>query len=109
MIKKGVTVKVNEGVFDYADKSLDLSNWQGYVVEVHQDKKGVFVEVQWDSITLSQMPFEFIERCVEDDVEYETYILFEKDVMLTAARDTEADIHRALAEIDKKYFESEEE
>lgn len=109
MIKKGVSVKVKEGVFDYANQNQEMSNWQGYVLDVFQDKKGNFVEVQWDSITLSQMPFEFIERCVEDDVEYDSYIMFEKDVMLCPSRDSEADIHKALTEIDKKYFESEEE
>jgi hypothetical protein len=108
MIKKGDYVKVKEGVSDYAHKHIDLSNWQGYVLDIHKDNKGLFIEVQWDSLTLNQMPFDFIERCIADDVEFDSYILLENDVVRSIARDTEANIHKALIEIDKKYFESEE-
>ncbi len=108
MFKKGQSVKVKPETLDYGQKKHDLGGWEGRIMEVEFAKAGVFVEVQWDSITLAAMPFEFIEASVEDDVEYENYILLEKDLLRSIPRDTEADVHRAQAEINSNFFEPEE-
>jgi hypothetical protein len=107
MYKKGESVSVKAETLDYGQKKFDLGGWEGRVIDIEFSKAGIFVEVQWDSITLAAMPFEFIEASVEDDVEYENYILLEKDLLRSSPRDTEADVHRAQAEINHKFFEPE--
>jgi hypothetical protein len=108
MIKKGQSVKVKAGKKDYTTEQYDISGWQGRVIDIEQDAEGVYIEVQWDSITLLNMPFEFIEESVIDDLEYEHYILLEQDLIVCEARDTEGEVHSAQAKINSQYFEVDE-
>ena len=105
MFKKGESVKVKPNTMDYEYGKYDLSDWQGRVIDIEKDSAGVYVEVQWDSITLKNIPFEFIADSVEEDLEYEHYILLETDLIACVPRDTEADVHSAQAQINNEYFE----
>ncbi len=62
-IKKGIRIKVRDGVDapDLADFSI--AGWTGTVVEVKgkADKKRYFVE--WDETTISQMSAAYLEEC----------------------------------------------
>jgi hypothetical protein len=105
MLKKGQSVKVKPGTLDYESEKYDISGWQGRVMDIDKNEDGSFIEVQWDSITLLAIPFEYIEESVEEDLEYENYILGEEDLIACEPRDTEADVHRAQAQINNDYFE----
>ncbi len=109
MLKKGQSVKVKPNTLDYESERYDISGWQGRVMDIDKNEDGTFIEVQWDSITLLAIPFEYIEESVEEDLEYENYILGEEDLIVCEPRDTEADVHRAQAQINNDYFEMEDE
>jgi hypothetical protein len=105
--KKGQSVVVNPNVKDYVNADYTIGGWQGRIIDIHEDKEGVFIEVQWDSITLRNMPEEYLEESVNEDLEYESYVLDPNDIQVCEPRDEESDVHKAVSEIEKTYFEFE--
>lgn len=105
MFKKGQSVRVKANTQDYNNPNFQISGWQGRIVDIDKEGNDTFIEVQWDSITLLAMPDEYVEESINEDLEYENYVLDSNDLELCMPRDTEADVHSAQAEIDKRYFE----
>ena len=65
-INIGDSVRVKPGMFDPDFEKYDMSGWQGRVA--HKDfEESEFLEIDCDSITLDQMPHEFIERSLEEE------------------------------------------
>jgi len=62
--KIGNSVKVKPGVKD-PDLEADISGWQGRISAVQDD--GI-VCIDWDSITLKQMPGSVIKKCEQASV-----------------------------------------
>ena len=105
ILKKGISVQTRAGMKDYETGKFDMNGWQGRIVDFHEDAEGTFVEVQWDSITLLAMPDEYIEESINEDLDYENFVLDPKDLVECEPRDEEKDVHRAQAEIDSRYFD----
>lgn len=63
-IKIGDCVRVKPGVKN-PDYEYDLCGWQGRVTHIDTDD-GIYIEIAWDSITLDQMPAEYIKTSMED-------------------------------------------
>ena len=55
--KIGDSVFVRKGVID-PDYDIDISGWQGRITRINR-----FIEIQWDSITLKNMPLELLLEC----------------------------------------------
>ena len=55
-LKVGDSVKVKEGISCPDHDSICISGWQGRIIEIEGDMVGI----GWDSITLKQMPLEYI-------------------------------------------------
>jgi hypothetical protein len=94
MIKKGEVVRVKPGVQD-VDFGIAISGWQGRVTEVRPDG----VDVKWDSQTLKQMPASMITACEEQGLDWTIYGFGPEDLEPAEARDTLADVKRAVADI----------
>jgi hypothetical protein len=64
----GDSVRVLPGVKDqYTD--IDLGGWQGRIVDIEQAGE-TYVEIAWGSITLRQMPADYIRAAPEGNFEY---------------------------------------
>lgn len=83
--KEGDIVKVRQGVLD-PDFGGNIGGWQGQVSEVDGD----IVCIDWDSITLSNCPDEYIQRCEEDGLDWEQIYLSTGDVEPAIPRITPA-------------------
>ena len=57
----GDCVRVKAGVKD-PDWGKDLGGWQGRISGIDKDGDEVVVNIQWDSITLKNMPAAMIEQ-----------------------------------------------
>lgn len=57
----GHVVKVKDGVLCPDDPQFDLSGWQGRVIDISEDEEGHTIGLEWDSITLDEMPKSYIE------------------------------------------------
>ena len=82
------------------DLKTDLSGWQGKVLEI--DKENNLVYIEWDSITIKQMPSKMLNQCEEEGLDWGSMYLYIEDVSLATSRDKPEDVKKA-----KELLESE--
>lgn len=98
-IEIGDSVKVKKGTLCTEITNLCIEGWQGRVSEITEDEvDNMLVCIDWDSITLKNMPDSFIELCEEDGSEYNSMYLRPDEVELTQARDKEEEDEMAAFE-----------
>ena len=100
-IKTGDSVRVKPGVKD-PDYEYDISGWQGWVTHIDIDE-GKFIEIAWDSLTLSQMPAGLIETSMEEGFEYYLMWLNENEVDLTEPRDQQQAVDEKINALNEKF------
>lgn len=97
--KLGDSVVVKPGIKG-EDFDLDLSGWQGRVVEITDDQ---MVNIAWDSVTLRKLPVAYIEASEEDGMGWGEYYLALADVEPASARDKPKDVERVMAELSTRH------
>ncbi len=103
-IKIGDSVKVKNGIPCPDLKDLCIGGWQGRISEITEDEEGnILVCIEWDSITLKNMPDSFIELCEEEGSEYNAMYLRPDEVELTEARDKKEDAEEVIEQISKTH------
>ena len=103
MFKVGDSVVVKPAISD-PDFGINIGGWQGRISGMDADKRGqFFISIQWDSITLKNMPGSVIEQCEERGLAWTEIVLAAKEVELTTPRDTEEDVAKAVAKLATKY------
>jgi hypothetical protein len=101
--KVGDSIVVKPATAD-PDFGINIGGWQGRISGIDADKKGqISVSIQWDSITLKNMPGAVIEQCEERGLAWTEIVLAAKEVELTTPRDTEEDVAKAVAELATEY------
>jgi len=99
-LKIGDSVVVKFGVKD-PDLGIDLEGWQGRIIEI-EDKDNV-VGIEWDNMTLKNMPDWVIEKCEEEGMDWRQMNLGTNEVELTIPRDTRKDIEKTVKKFESKY------
>ena len=62
------SVKVKNGILCPDLKDLCIGGWQGRISEIIEDDDGnIIVRIEWDSITLKNMPDYYIDQSDEED------------------------------------------
>jgi hypothetical protein len=74
--------------------------WQGRISEIDED----LICIDWDSITLQQMPASSIIHSEEEDWEWQKMYLRPSDVTLTKRRDSVEDVARIFDELSHQYM-----
>lgn len=95
----GDSVRFNPGVRDY-DFDVDIGGWQGRVMELTEYAT---VMVAFDSITLRNMPGEYIETCEEDGLSWSEYGADPNELKVVPPRDTPADVETVIAELSARF------
>jgi len=86
---------------DFGD---NIGGWQGRIAAVQTDEKGdALLDIEWDSLTLRQIPDASIERCEEDGFDWSVMGLRAHEVDLCEPRDTLADVAQVKEEISIQY------
>jgi hypothetical protein len=93
--KIGGSVKVKPNTDD-PDYDGDISGWQGRVTEIYDDT--VFVE--WDSVTLTNMPPESIAQAEDVGSDWSGMTVSNIDLESSQVRDTPADVVRVLEHLE---------
>lgn len=104
--KLGDSVKVKDGVCDPDFPNLMLSGWQGRVIgygEKDDETGEILVDIAWDSITLKNMPPEYIKKCVIDGLDWTSCNLYAIEVEATTVRDTEYDVDDIIDCLSEQY------
>src|SRR2546421_8488988 len=95
----GESVVVKPGVTD-PDTGRDIGRWQGRISAILDEAE--IVTIQWDSLTLKSIPPAHIAWCEEEGLSWSEMNLSSEEVEPVAARDTEDDVARTIAEIESQ-------
>ncbi len=97
--KIGDAIVVKHGVKD-PDLNADIGGWRGRISEVQDDG---LVCVNWDSITLKEMPTSVIKQCEQEGWGWDQMYLDTSDIELTDPRDTKKDVERIISKLHHEY------
>jgi len=88
----GSSVKIKSNVRHDLMPKLNMKNWEGRVISAFYDdvnQKKIIYDIEFDSITMQQMPSELIEEAVSEDLDFQEHEIEEKNLKAALARDTE--------------------
>ncbi|MCD4816189.1 MAG: calcium-binding protein [Methanosarcinales archaeon] len=98
------SVKVKSGILCPDLEDLCIGGWQGRISEITEADDGTaIVRIEWDSITLKNMPDCYIDQSEEEDLDCSAMYLEPDDVELTESRDKKEDAAETLKAIFKAY------
>ena len=96
------SVKVKNGILCPDQEDLSIGGWQGRISEITEDDDGnMIVRIEWDAITLENMPYYYIDQCDEEDLDYSAMYLGTEEVELTKPRDKKEDVAEMIDKIYK--------
>ena len=96
--KIGDSVIVKQGVLD-PDLGTDIGGWQGRIAEI----EGQIIGIDWDSITLKNIPGSVIDKCEVEGWSWTRMYLEARSVELTQPRDTEEDVAAITEQIESQH------
>jgi hypothetical protein len=86
-IKVSDSIIIKPGILD-PDFGTELGGWQGRIVEIGEDD---LICIEWDSLTLKQMPDRIVERSEQEGFDWSRIWLDVGDVEIARPRDTPQD------------------
>ncbi len=93
------TIVVKHGVKD-PDLNADIGGWRGRISEIQDDN---LVCVNWDSITLKEMPTSVIKKCEQEGWGWNQMYLDTSDIELTDPRDTKMEVKSIISKLHAEY------
>ncbi len=99
-LKVGDCVRVKDGLTD-PDFDMDISGWQGRITTVDEYEEETIVAVQWDSITLQNMPAALVEQCDEEGFNWSEISLTVDDLELASCRDDPHEVDHMIHKMSK--------
>ena len=105
-LKIGDSVIVNQGVKEPDLEEFELSGWQGRVVDIDtkSDIENILITIEWDSLTLNQIPSDYIVQSEVDGLAWNMMTLYESEMQKTIPRDTKENAKKAEDELSDKYY-----
>jgi hypothetical protein len=105
-LKIGDCVVVREGVKEPDLEEFEIGGWQGRVLEIDtdSDKDNVLITIEWDSLTLFQIPSNYIEQSEIDGFDWSRMVLYDSDLEKSVSRDKKENVKKAKAKLSDKYY-----
>ena len=105
-LKIGDSVIVNQGVKEPDLEEFELGGWQGRVVDVdtESNKQNNLITIEWDSLTLDQIPSDYIVQSEVDGLAWNMMTLYESEMQKTIPRDTKENVKKAEDKLSDKYY-----
>ncbi len=100
-MKIGDCVKVKKGVLDSDFEKYKISGWQGRILEIY-DIDDIQLEIELDSITLKQIPKEYIWESLDNGSDYAIIDVLFSDVVIVEPRDTIDEVKAVRQEMNKE-------
>lgn len=101
--KIGQSVKVKQGVKCPDNLDFDLSGWQGRIIDFDKEGYKPTIGIEFDSITLKEMPKAYIENCEKEGLSWSEIYLYEREVEPTHSRDSEEDVAHITDELETRF------
>ena len=94
--KIGDSVVVKQGLKEPDSEDFEIGGWQGRIIEIDKlsNEEHIVISIEWDSITLNQLPSDYIHKCEIDGLDWQTMNLFNTDIDKTVSRDKSKDVVR---------------
>lgn len=108
-MKLGDSVIVKQGVKEPDLKEFEIGGWQGRVVEIDtkSDKDNILITIEWDSLTLKQIPSNYIEQSEREGFGWNNMTLYESELEKIKPRDKEESVKQAQNILsDKHHWDS---
>ena len=99
--KVGDSVKVKEDIMCPDDDSVCIGGWQGRISAIEDD--GI-VEICWDSITLKQLPHEYIKKSEGEGLGWAEMYLSVDEIEPVSPRDSETTANDVREEMESKFY-----
>ncbi len=91
VVKRGILAK---------DFGLDFSGWHGRAMDVQRTEDGeTRVRVEWDSLSLRDVPLPVIEQCEREGFDWTGVLLRIREIGRCRARDTVEDVQNEIESI----------
>ena len=105
-LKIGDSVVVRQGVKEPDLEEFELGGWQGRVLEIDtdSDKDNVLITIEWDSLTLLQMPSDYIEQSEADGFDWSRMVLYDSNLEKSVSRDKKENVKKAKEKLSDKYY-----
>jgi hypothetical protein len=105
-MKIGDSVIVRQGVREPDLEEFEINGWQGRVLEIdaNSDKDNVLLTIEWDSLTLLQIPSDYIEQSEIDGLDWSRMVLYDSDVEKSVSRDKKENVKKAKEKLSDKYY-----
>ncbi len=94
----GDSVRVREDVEDSDYPGEEIGGWQGRVVDI-ADEESSLLEVEWDSVTLKEMPKSTLREAALDGLDWTRYHVDGADLQAADPRDAPQDVRRVQNEL----------
>ena len=108
-MKLGDSVIVKQGVKEPDLKEFEIGGWQGRVVEIDtkSDKDNILITIEWDSLTLKQIPSNYIEQSEREGFGWNNMTLYESELEKIKPRDKKESVKQAQNKLsDKHHWDS---
>lgn len=104
-VKIGNRVVVRQGVKEPDLDGFDIGGWQGRVVNIDtkSDKENVLITIEWDSLTLRQMPSNYIVQSDRDGLDWQKMTLYESELEKTKPRDKKGSVKQTQDNLSDKH------
>ncbi len=96
--KIGDSVRVKDGVMCPDDESVCIGGWQGRIFEIED-----VVGIRWDSVTLKQLPFEYIQSSEQEGLDWSEMVLSIDEIESVKPRDLEMTANTVRKEMEAIY------
>jgi len=100
------SIIVKEGIKEPDSEEFEIGGWQGRVIEIDTDtdKDNILITIEWDSLTLEQLPSKFIQQSEIDGLDWKSMNLYESDIYKTVPRDKEENVKNVQDKLSDKYY-----
>ena len=103
--KIGDSVVVKQGVKEPDSEGFEIGVWQGRIIEIDKlsNAENIVICIEWDSITLNQLPSNYIHKSEIDGLDWQIMNLYDTDIDKTVSRDNPNDVTRVQDLLTDKY------
>jgi hypothetical protein len=102
----GDSVVVRQGAIDPDLEEFEIGGWQGRVIEIdtNSDKNNVLITIEWDSLTLIQIPSDYIEKSEIDGFDWSSMVLYDSDLEKSVSRDNKENVKKEREKLLDKFY-----
>jgi len=105
-MKLGDSVIVKQGVKEPDLEEFEIGGWQGRVVAIDtkSDIDNILITIEWDSLTLKQIPSNYIEQSEREGMGWGNMTLYVSELEKTKPRDKKENVKQTQERLSNKHY-----